>query len=192
MDVLSSPVVRAVVAVALPIVVFFGAGWIMVKISGQEPATQRIEALRAREDRTPLNRRLHYDADAVSRYWKPLKDDLTARAAEQRLLELDLVFPFPYGGALAAGLLLVWAGLGRRFAPAWVMAPVAVGMVADWTENLVQLSQLRRYTAGEALDGGWIALAGAATLVKIVCLTLAFGLLLVLAAWLLFSPSRPS
>jgi len=48
------------------------------------------------------------------------------------------------------------------------MGPVAVTVLADWTENLLQLGQLRRYTEdGEAgLQPGWIRIASAATNLK--------------------------
>jgi hypothetical protein len=84
---------------------------------------------------------------------------------------------------LAAGLLLGWAFLDLRFSPAWLLAPVVLGMIADWTENVVQLRQLARFTAQprQPLEEAWIRVASTATSVKIALLGLSYlalGLLL--------------
>jgi hypothetical protein len=146
----------AILMLSLPVVVFLGGAWIMAEMSGLEPVKQQ----------KPLNRRFGYDADAVQRYWQAL--DERARGADGRFLKLDLVFPFLYGGALATGLLLGWASLGQPFNPAWLLAPIAIVLLADWTENLVQLGQFDRFSAGIALQEGWIRVASAATAMKLV------------------------
>src|SRR5262249_22963774 len=95
------------------------------------------------------------DTRAVDSYWKSL--NIEGRGGERRFLELDLVFPFLYGGVFAAALLAAWIQLGRPCDPVWVVLPVIVTVVADWTENLVQLGQLGRYQPDAAtLDPGWI------------------------------------
>ena len=158
--------VKTITILGLPLAVFLGGIWAMLKISDRDYVTQRLRQSAAPEDQKPLQQRLGYDAGAVNRHWGAL--DNTALRLERRFLELDLVFPFLYGAALSASSLMAWATLGRPFRPAWLMAPVAVTVLADWTENLVQLGQLRRYTEdGEAgLQPGWIRIASAATILK--------------------------
>jgi len=158
--------VKTITILGLPLAVFLGGLWAMLKISDRDYVTQRLRQSAAPEDQKPLQQRLGYDADAVNRHWGAL--DNTALRLERRFLELDLVFPFLYGAALSASSLMAWATLGRPFRPAWLMAPVAVTVLADWIENLVQLGQLRRYTeGGEAgLQPGWIRIASAATILK--------------------------
>jgi hypothetical protein len=89
---------------------------------------------------------------------------------ERRFQELDLLFPFVYGGLLAAALLLAWARLGRSFSPAWVLLSLALLMFSDWTENLVQLAQLTRYEHGQPLAPHWIRVASTATILKLALL----------------------
>jgi hypothetical protein len=168
-------ILGAAVMLFLPTAVFLGGGWIMTEISGRELVKQQ----------EPLNQRFGYNVDAVHGYWQAL--DERARGAEVRFLELDLVFPFLYGGALATGLLLGWASLGRRFNPAWLLAPVAIALLADWTENLVQLGQLRRFSAHKALQESWIRVASAATTTKLLFL---YSLCLVLLSLFLMVLGR--
>ena len=157
---------KTITMLGLPLAVFLGGIRIISKKSDRNYVTQRLRQSAAPEDQKPLQQRLGYDAGAVNRHWGAL--DNTALRLERRFLELDLVFPFFYGAALSASSLMAWATLGRPFRPAWLMAPVAVTVLADWTENLVQLGQLRRYTEdGEAgLQPGWIQIASAATILK--------------------------
>jgi hypothetical protein len=156
----------AIIMVALPTAVFFGGVAIMEKVSRHKVVEQLVNSAPDPCDRKPLDQRFGYGAAAVGRYWKLVDGAL---AAERRFLEVDLIFPFFYGGALAASLLLAWSTLGRPFSPAWLLSPVAVTMLADWTENLVQLAQLKRYEAGGGpkLQPGWIRLASVATSLKL-------------------------
>jgi hypothetical protein len=162
-----SPVVRAVLIVAIPLVVFFGGTMLMTRLSGRATVDAQLESLPDKSDRTKLNTRLHYDREKVARHWGALKPD--GLAAETRFLEMDLVFPLAYGGAYLAGLLLGWAALGRSFNPTWLVLVVAVTLLADWTENLTLLGQIEAFARGGAttLNAGRIALASAATLVKL-------------------------
>ena len=59
--------------------------------------------------------------------------------------------------------------LGRSFHPAWVIAPVAITVLADWTENLVQIGQFRRYVADNeaTLQASWTHIASTATILKL-------------------------
>ena len=98
--------------------------------------------------------------------------------------------PFLYGGVFAAALLAAWIQLGRPCDPVWVVLPVIVTVVADWTENLVQLGQLGRYQPDAAtLDPGWIQAASIATMLKLVFGAVS-GLLLValVVGWIANSP----
>jgi len=158
-----------IVMLALPIAVFFGGVWAMSQWSGRQSVPGQM----------PLNRRWHYDASAVESYWKALSE--SGFRAEKRLLELDLVFPFFYGGALATGMLLGWAALGRTFSPAWLLAPVAVTILADWTENLVHLRAMSRWIAPDKIaeEAGWVRVATTATTIKLVFF---YGSLLTIAS----------
>ena len=158
---------KLAVMLTLPVLVFWGGVWVMSILSDRPCVVRRPDQLPAPEDRKPLNQRFGYDVGEVTRHWGALDD--AAFGAEQRFLELDLVFPFLYGAALATSLLIGWATLGRPFHPAWLLAPVAVTMLADWTENLVQLGQLQHYRegGGAALQAGWIPVASTATILKL-------------------------
>jgi hypothetical protein len=146
----------ALVMLGLPVVVFVGGAWLMLALS------QRHEL-----DQKPLNQRFGYRLHDVEQTWEALGKE--GRGAEKTFLELDLVFPFLYGAALATGMLLAWAGLGRPFHPAWIVAPLAATLLADWVENLVQHSQLKRFIdhGGAALRESAIQVASTATIVKL-------------------------
>jgi hypothetical protein len=164
---------RAVLLLALPTLVNIGGGYIMGRLSGREQIKKRLsEHAPDRADRKMLGLRWSgYNSKEVGRHWGAL--DAETQQDERLGLELDLAFPFLYGGSIAAALLLAWAALGRPFSPAWLVAPIAITMIADWTENLVQLSQLRLFAvSGEAgLHPGWIQVASAATVTKLLFLS---------------------
>lgn len=157
--------VNIITILALPLIVFTSGVWIMSAMSSRQYVKRLLQAA-APEDRTPLHQRLGYDVQAVDHHWGVLDD--TARRAEKRFLELDLVFPFFYGAALAASLLMTWTMLNKPFSSMWLIIPVAITVLADWTENLVQLGQLQRYADGgkDALHTGWIQIASIATVLK--------------------------
>jgi hypothetical protein len=129
-----------------------------------------------------------YDAETMAKRWgtlkgKPGEKDLIP--SERIMLVIDLVFPFVFGAALAAGLSIAWWMLGRPFSPAVLLGLVFIGVAADWTENLVQLAQLESPLAVKQTDKfdlseGWIRLAGLATALKLASLSAAY----VLLAWL--------
>ena len=177
--------VKAVMLLTFPALVFYGGVQIMSKLSDRDYVTKRLRDKLNPYDATSLSQRMTgYDLDAVSRHWGALDD--RARMSEARFLEMDLVFPFFYGGALAGALLLAWAALGRPFHPAWLVGPIAITVAADWIENLVQLGQLRRYAESgtEGLQSGWIWIASAATIVKLAGVLAATVLLLCLTVWM--------
>jgi len=140
---MGSAVAKALFVLALPVVVFIAGARLMGAWSGRDRVVQRLAEHAAPEDRKPLNQRIGYDTAAVDRHWRAL--DPTARAAERHFLELDLVFPLFYGAAFLVSLLLAWAALGRPLHPVWIVALVGIMVASDWTENLLQLTQLSRY-----------------------------------------------
>lgn len=151
--VMSRPIVAAIVMLALPVAAFVGGAWIMNEMSGRQDVPK-----------PPLNRRFHYGKEDAEKYWNAFKNEI---GTEQTFLEMDLVFPFLYGGALAASLLMAWAWLGRAYNPFWILLPLFLTLLADWTENLVQLGQLKRHLAGIGLQDGWIQVASTATALKL-------------------------
>ena len=169
-------------ALGWPIVIFLGGVLIMIVVSGHNYVTKQLRERATPDNRKPLNMRFRgYNTAAVDRHWGVL--DARALRIEQHFLQLDLLFPLFYGTALAIALLRTSEVSGRSLSPIWLIAPVAVTMLADWIENLVQLAQLRRYTLSGAtgLEDRWIQVASLATIVKLVFFTLTVVLLIWLA-----------
>ena len=165
----------------LPIFVFGGGAWIASAVSGRHAVVEQ----------QPLNQRPGYDTKDVAQYWGAL--DSSGLRAEQRFLELDLVFPTLYGLALAVSLLTISAMLRSPIHTAWLIAPVVVTVVADWIENLVQLDQLRNFIeSGEkGLSAGWIHLSSTVTIVKLLFGVISF-LVLFARLFTLYRSSRVS
>ncbi|HXO29397.1 MAG TPA: hypothetical protein VOA80_18755 [Thermoanaerobaculia bacterium] len=69
---------------------------------------------------------------------------------------------------------------------------MAITVLADWTENLVQLAQLSRYSAGgaPALQAAWIRVASAATSLKLTFFSASSLLLLTFVAMALLRFAR--
>lgn len=163
-------VLKAFLLLATPIALLLGGAAIMARLSGREaPAGLKC---RGADSETPLNQRLcGYGAEAVAAHWKTFS--APRMEAEKRFLKLDLAFPFLYGGALLASLLLARAWIGRPFGAHWLVILVGIVVIADWIENSVQLGQLDRWSqAGtkasvSALQAGWIQVASFATIVKL-------------------------
>ena len=169
-----------VVAVATPVVVFFVIAKAMSTLSGRDAA---LAASRPPNPK-PLNTRWSYRVDDVAEFWGALGP--AGDVAEQRFLKYDLVFPLAYGGTLAASLL--W--LGRQAGlPGTVLlvAPVVVGVISDWTENVVQLQQIQLYTAKgrQALQRRAVRIASIATAVKLGSLCTAYMTLVGLGLFLI-------
>ena len=164
---MATAVAKALLVLALPIVVFLAGARLMGVWSGRDRVVQRLAQHAAPEDRKPLNQRLGYGTAAVARHWGAL--DPVTRAAERHFLELDLAFPLFYGAAFLVSLLLAWATLGRPFHPVWIVGLVGIMIASDWTENLLQLTQLSRYVelGAASLQSQWIAIASVATVVKL-------------------------
>ena len=168
----------ALVAVVFPTVVFVGVATLQSAHSGRDQALKSATP----QNPTPLNMRLYYDNDVVDSFWGALGK--SGRVAEQRFLEEDLVFPTLYGGAIAGSLLWLLPVTGLSWRPWLVVSPLVVGVMGDWTENLIQLEQLRRYGAlgKNGLDASAIRLSSLATDLKLAGVTLSGVLLLVLVA----------
>ena len=127
----------------------------------------RLQTL-AKRERKPLNHRLQgYDVPAVKHVWGVLDSRLLDR--EHAALRVDLFFPLLYGSAFAVSLLLAWKLWGHSFNRGWLFLPLAICLLADWTENLMQLRQLRLYrqTGPEALEPTWVRAASWATTIKL-------------------------
>lgn len=173
-------IVRAIVLLALPLVVFFGVVYLMQRLS--DPSK-----LRAKVDKPGLGLRCTgYNLQEVTTYWTALKEG-DALDAEQRMLEMDLVFPFIYGAAFAGALLCAWAASGRTFHPVWILTPLFVEVVADWIENLIQLKQIRLFAANAAgLQEGWIQMASLATIAKYWLFIVSYILVIGMVGWMVY------
>jgi len=173
-------IVRAIVLLAFPLVVFIGVGYLMQRLS--DPSK-----LRAKLDIPGLGlRRTGYNLEEVKTYWTALEAG-DALGAEQRMLEMDLVFPFIYGAAFAGTLLCAWAALDRTFHPALILTPVFVEVVADWIENSIQLKQIRLFAANAAgLQEGWIQIASLATIVKCWLFIVSYILVIGMVGWMVY------
>ncbi len=103
--------------------------------------------------------------EPLARHWLMF----VGRWAVEKHRTLDLLFPFAYGGALAVSLWWVWATLGHPFHPAWIAAPLAMILTADWTEHLIQLVQLHQYLppTESRIQSLWVRISDCATLIKL-------------------------
>jgi hypothetical protein len=151
---MSRAVALALIVISLPLAVFLGGGVLMLKVSG-----------RGLDGPEPPMRKLRYTSADVQKYWEALGERVPA---EMRLLEIDLVFPLLVGAALLTSLLMVSAELGSPI-PRWAFVGLAgVLVLADWSENLVLIRELAGFSAhGKMPDATWIAIASAATTVKV-------------------------
>jgi hypothetical protein len=176
-------IVRAIVLLALPLVVFLGVGYLMQRLS--DPSNLRAKV---NEKYKGLGLRCTgYDLESVKTYWSELKK-AGALEPEQRMLEMDLVFPFIYGAAFAGALLCAWAASGRTFHPVWILTPLFVEVVADWIENFVQLKQIKLFAANGAagLQEGWIQIASLATIAKYWLFIVSYILVIGMVGWMVY------
>jgi hypothetical protein len=152
------PWLGGILAAILPLVVLLGG----IKAMNARPEHAAIAAV------VPPLKALNvgpYDADKATERWKALRDK-GALAAERAMLRIDLLFPLFYGVALGVGLWFSARGLGLA-GIATLLAPVLLMMVADWTENAIQLAQLSRFEAPSDVSASWIAIASVATCLKL-------------------------
>lgn len=152
----------AIGPVFLYLVVFFGGAALQNKLSGRVNVSGQ----------KPLYRRkTGYSVRDVDSYWKALGP--AGQKAEKRFLNLDLLFPVFYGGALLWAFWLYWDA-SRGFP--WAAGAVILLVLSDWTENTAQLVELGRFMGGNALRPVAVGLASVATVVKywsgVVCVLL--------------------
>lgn len=158
-------------AIALPLVIGAVGVQLIRMISGIRYCDQLRGDLPA-ADRVPLYRRIGgYDAAAVERHWSRVAGDEHAGTCEVRLLKMDLLFPFVYCGAFVVSVLILGA-LAERSVMLFVglaMVVFAITFFSDLIESFVQLDQLQRYLVGgpRELSDRWIAIASAATRIKL-------------------------
>lgn len=160
-------ILKAFLAVGFPGLVLLGGDRLLSRASGRAAALGHLSDAE-QQTPEPLNRRrVGSNTDSAKKYWSWLKP--AGRQAEEKFLTLDLLFPFFYGGALAASLWWVWVTLGQPFHPAWIVAPLAVILTADWTENLIQLAQLRHYLSSDEgrIQDLWVQVSSCATIIKL-------------------------
>ena len=135
----------------------------------------------SRKQSEPESLKLHRfgpGAEAAKIIWSSLNS--AARQAKEKLLTMGLLFSFVYGGAIAGSLWWIWVKVGHPFHPAWIVAPLAMIITADWTEHLIQLAQFRHYVPSHEgrMHNFWIQMSGCATMIKL-WLTLGFYVSLV-------------
>lgn len=160
-------ILNAVLAVKFPVVVLLGGDQVLSRASGRAAAMNQLADEKQNKPK-PLNLRWFGDGtEAAKGFWSWLKP--ARRQAEEKFLTLDLFFPLLYGGALAASLWWVWMTLGQPFHAAWIVAPLAIILTADWTENLIQLVQLRHYVSSNEshIRDLWIQISSCATIIKL-------------------------
>lgn len=161
---------KALLVVVIPVAALVIGLVCLQRFDPNQDIQKRAKALSL----TPLNQRWGYTADEAHTYWQKLQSNpgKDLLPVERLMLTADLAYPFLYGGGFAVALLIAWWALGCTFSPLWLLAPVFAMVAADWTENLVQLGQIGRLTASPdaALSTGWMRLASAATMAKLVFL----------------------
>lgn len=105
--------------------------------------------------------------DAAKRCWPWLNE--ATRQATEKFPARSVLFPVVYGGALAVNLWWVWETLGHPFYPAWIVAPLAMILTADWTEHLLQLAQLSHSVSSNKsrAQNLWLEISGCATTITL-------------------------
>jgi len=166
--------------VGMPIVISITVGYLMMHITGRgEPKFRQT----GDPSSIPLHSRYKgYSQKEAENYWIWLR----ARDAidtEKRFLKADLLYPFFYTGSMIASLFLAWVWLDRPFNSLVFLIPVAIMVLADWTENLMQLRELHHFVRGESLNPTSIQTASIATITKCVFLVISFLMILGLAIW---------
>ena len=191
---------RSLIAFLLPMVVFLAGAGVMIGASGHLQVSRQLNLLPGQMDREPLNQRLSgYDLETVRRQWSIFTPEASGelrakelRRSEKLILQFDLVFPLIYGASFLFSYGLIWTRVGRTRAARWMILPVAVTVVADWTENVTHLHQLQRHAAGgaEALQREWMQVASLATTLKLTCFAVSGLAGLMLIGWFIFKSAR--
>ena len=168
----------------MPIAVFVLADVLMMRTTGRDQFPQSNIA-----ESVPLNTRLHgYTATEATTYWQWLGTE--GQLAERRFLKADMIFPLAYGGAMLVSILFTWSALGRRFNPTLIVAPAVIAVIADWTENLVHLRQLRNFMQSEPVQASWIQVSSIATSTKWIFIWVSILLIFVFGIWMFIHELR--
>lgn len=176
---MNKPLLELVIILGLPIVFFLIGKNFVEKFSNQK----HIEEVLKNKHLKPLYGRFGgYNTDEVKLYWKALYP--SAIEDEKRFLYLDLLFPLFYGSPLIISIALAWTRLDRSLSLIWFILPVIITMFADWTENLIQLQQIKRFPSLEELEhleSEWISVASTATRFKLYFFVISYLLLIGMA-----------
>ncbi|WP_297324198.1 ATP-binding protein [Nitrosomonas sp.] len=169
----------------LPLLVLIGGGLLLQLLSGRKLVTLQLDKLANKKDRQNLGIRFTgYTAEQVKSHWSVLGAD--ERMIEQRFLTMDLIFAPIYGATFLYALLKGAEYLDFPFSPAMLVALICTMILADWTENTIQLQQLKHMNQrGAVLQSGWIRIASLATQIKLLCGIIVMMLLLYICAQLL-------
>ena len=152
----------------LPLIIFFFGIKLLGWLGHRDEISRQVRAQLFGQDAKPLNVRLFgYGLDDVKKYWGVFDEQLFS--FEQQALRLDLWFPFFYGGGLFFSLFQLTSTLNNGTPRLFFFIPTVVAMLADWTENLALLKQLRNYgkTGAVGLQASGIKTASIATMVKL-------------------------
>ena len=109
-----------------------------------------------------------YDKDSALLYWKSIRGK--GQIAELNCFLLsDLALPLVYGSAFGFSIWTFWSSLDEPLSLYWLFLPLLVTMVADWTENTIQLLQLRRFvnSGKDKVQSMSIRIASLATTLKL-------------------------
>lgn len=169
----------------LPVVVFVGGAVLMEIVSGRaaikEPEIGRLGL-----------RFTGYGTKHITTYWEQMKaNGDTNLQAERRFLQLDLLFAPLYCSAIAFSLYLAWMKFGDQFSLWWLILPIAIALLADWTENYFQLDLVANYIAADSsVDDNYVRVASTATIAKAWSVSVGTVLLLGMVAMIIVSELR--
>ena len=154
-------VVKAILVVAIPFVAFAGGGYVMGALSDRDYLTDRFSHL-PKQDQKGIGLRVRgYNLEAVVRHWGALDKDSRGLDAQRLGLEIDLLFPFLYGGTLALSLIEYYWLMDLGFRSATINMAAQYKAVNDFK------------SLNELLGTGVLYASLAASLVFIVAMLLA-------------------
>lgn len=158
---------------AIPVVVLVFGGWLMLEATGRNDVIAEAECRKEPIPLSPASRIKGYTASEIRSYWDILGD--AGREAELRFLRVDLLFALFYSAALGFSLLCGRQAFDLSISPYLLLVPVLIGLGADWTENLIQLSQFPPVSGPVAdVSQYWISVSSAATRIKMVAIAVAY------------------
>jgi hypothetical protein len=183
-------IIRTAAAIILiPAVAFAGGAYLIQTLPGKRPTQSAVGGGAVPR---ALNLRLGgYRPADVEQYWAALGPE--GRGVEIQSLRIDLAFPLLYGAAMGWALLTGKKTLRGRASVAWLL-PLVATVIADWTENGIQLSQLRAYVSrgASSLDTNLIGIASWATTTKLVLFVATYLIILIVGVQLIVAAVRTS